>query len=170
MKSMTKIINEASNVKIVEALKNALKEEFNAWYGYIVVKEWLVGPSRSDIAEFYEETAKDEFEDHACWLMKRISQLNGDIEDIALTPESLSTAKHKYIMSSWKNGKVDVEESLKINIQNELGAIDTYKELVDMTEGVDPASNSKLKEILADEEEHLQELKDFLDDIESQKS
>ena len=51
------------------------------------------------------------------------------------------------------------------NIINEEGAIETYRELVQLTDGVDPASNSKLKQILADEEEHLQELKDFLGDI-----
>ena len=51
------------------------------------------------------------------------------------------------------------------NVINEEGAIETYEELVKMTEEVDPASNSKLKEILADEQEHLQELKDFLQDI-----
>jgi len=166
MKSVYNIINEASNENsIIEALKNALKEEINAWYGYIIVKEWLAGPERNNIVEFYEKTAKDELEDHAYWLMKRISQLGGSIKDISLTPNSLDSANHKYLAPIWNKDKINVKESLELNIQNEEGAIETYKELVQMTEGVDPTSNSKLKEILADEEEHLQELKDYLDDI-----
>ena len=60
---------------------------------------------------------------------------------------------------------IDIKKSLEDNIKNEEGAIETYEELVKMTEDVDPTSNSKLKEILADEQEHLQELKDFLNDL-----
>ena len=55
--------------------------------------------------------------------------------------------------------------SIKEYSKYQEGAIETYEDLVEMTEGVDPASNSKLKEILADEQEHLQELKDFLNDM-----
>ena len=69
------------------------------------------------------------------------------------------------LLSTWKNGNIDIKKSLEDNIINEEGAIETYRELVKLTDEVDPSSNSKLKKILADEEEHLQELKDFLEDI-----
>ena len=89
MKKLTSFgINEASS-EIIDKMKNALKEEFNAWYGYIIVKEWLEGTDRKDIEKFYEDTAKDELEDHAYWLMKRINQLGGTIEDITISPNSL---------------------------------------------------------------------------------
>ena len=146
-------------------MKNALKEELNAWYGYIIVKEWLEGTDRKDIEKFYEDTAKDELEDHGYWLMKRINQLGGTIEDITISPNSWKDANHKYISPTWKNGNIDIKKSLEDNIINEEGAIETYRELVKLTDEVDPSSNSKLKKILADEEEHLQELKDFLGDI-----
>ena len=164
MKTFNQKINEASN-DIIDLMKNALKEELNAWYGYIIVKEWLTGINRKDIEEFYENTAKDELEDHGYWLMKRINQLGGTIEDISVSPDSWNTANHKYIAPSWSKGNIDIKKSLEDNIQNEMGAIETYEELVKLTEGVDPTSNSKLKEILADEQEHLQELKDFLNDL-----
>jgi len=165
MKRISKIINEASNDKIINAMKNALIEEFNAWYGYLIVKEWLSGQDRTNICKFYEDTAKDELEDHAYWLMKRINQLGGTIEDISISPNSWESAIHKYISPNWENDYIPIKESLIINIENEEGAIETYEELVKMTEEIDPASNSKLKEILADEQEHLQELKDFLNDL-----
>jgi len=164
MKQLLNFINEAES-SIVNAMKNALKEELNAWYGYVIVKEWLTGTDRKDIEKFYEDTAKDELEDHAYWLMKRINQLGGTIEDISMSPNSWETANHKYIAPSWSKNNIDIKKSLEDNIKNEEGAIETYEELVKMTEDVDPVSNSKLKEILADEQEHLQELKDFLQDI-----
>ena len=34
---------------IIDKLKNALKEELNAWYGYIIIKDSLVGRYRSEI-------------------------------------------------------------------------------------------------------------------------
>ena len=151
--------------QIIDLLKNALKEEFNAWYGYLVVKEFLSGTDRSDIVKMYEDTAKDELEDHGYWLMKRINQLGGTVEDIAMSPNSWDTATHKYIAPTWSKGNIDIKKSLEDNIKNEEGAIETYEELVKLTEDVDPTSNSKLKEILADEQEHLQELKDFLNDL-----
>ena len=161
-------INEAeagdSNPIVIE-LKNALMEELNAWYGYIMVREFLVGQQRHEIAEFYEETAKDELEDHGYWLMKRIAQMGGTIEDITLSPSTWENAKHKYIEPIWKSGGIPVEDSLQTNIENEEGAIQTYMKIIEMTETIDPTTNAKAKEILADEEEHLQELKDFLNDI-----
>lgn len=166
MKNLTTFVNEASSSpQIIDAMKNALKEELNAWYGYVIVKEWLTGTDRKDIEKFYDDTAKDELEDHGYWLMKRINQLGGTIEDITMSPDSWNSAKHKYIAPSWKNGNIDIKKSLEDNIKNEEGAIETYEELVKMTEDIDPTSNSKLKDILADEQEHLQELKDFLQDI-----
>ena len=165
MKELLTFINEEEGSKIIDAMKNALKEELNAWYSYIIVKEWLTGTERKDIEKFYEDTAKDELEDHGYWLMKRINQLGGTIEDITKSPNSWKDANHKYISPTWKNGNIDIKKSLEDNIINEEGAIETYRELVKLTDGVDPSSNSKLKKILADEEEHLQELKDFLQDI-----
>ena len=165
MKQLLTYINEAEGSKIIDAMKNALKEELNAWYGYVIVKEWLKGTDRKDIEKFYEDTAKDELEDHAYWLMKRINQLGGTIEDISMSPNSWENANHKYIAPIWSKDNIDIKKSLEDNITNEEGAIETYEELIKMTERIDPASNSKLKEILIDEQEHLQELKDFLNDI-----
>ena len=50
MKTINQIIKEtqgANSNPIVIELKNALIEELNAWYGYIIVKEFLAGPERT---------------------------------------------------------------------------------------------------------------------------
>ena len=169
MKNLNDIIKEANQDQpIIDAMKNALKEEFNAWYGYIIVKEWLAGYSRPDIVNMYEETAKDELEDHGYWLMKRIKELGGSIEDISNSPATWLTAVHTYISPVWKDNNIATLESIQTNINNEKGAIETYKELVNITEKVDPTTNSKCKEILADEEEHLQLLENFLNDYKAE--
>ena len=178
MKSLKNMINEAYAEKyiapeilqqIIDLLKNALKEEFNAWYGYLVVKEFLSGTDRSDIVKMYEDTAKDELEDHGYWLMKRINELGGTLEDLSVSPASWVAAKHPYVAPIWKGNKkslyVPIEESLKTNIENELGAIESYKEIIALTKDIDYTTHSKCKQILADEEEHLQKLQEFLDDI-----
>lgn len=164
--SNTTITEEARTI-IVDKLKNALKEELNAWYGYIIVSEFLAGPERKCIVDFYKDTAKDELEDHAYWIMQRINELDGTIEDITVSPAACLSAEHPYIMPLWnENGVVDIERSLQTNIENEKGAIETYKELVEITNQYgDWTTNRKCKEILADEEEHLGELEDFVADI-----
>lgn len=172
---------------IIEKLKNALKEELNAWYGYIIVKDFLVGSFRPEVVKLYEDTAKDELEDHAYWLMNRINELGGTIQDITASPASWLTATHTYISPKWsthyenqKGGQSDEEggmvvsifDSLMTNVKNEIGAIETYREIVELAQmSKDWTTESKCKEILADEEEHLQLLQDFLDDmIEQRKS
>lgn len=160
---------------IVDALKNALKEEFNAWYGYIIVRDWLVGSCRPEVVKMYDEIAEDELKDHGYWLMKRINELGGTIEDISNSPASWLQAVHGYIAPKWSNKTpedsmndekvLSIQDSLMTNINNEIGAIETYQHLVELSEECkDWTTNSKCKEILADEEEHLQMLQDFLDD------
>lgn len=172
-------LSEESKQLIISKLKNALKEEFNSWYGYIIVKEFLVGNCRPEIVKLYEETAKDELEDHAYWLMKRIAELDGTIEDITSSPASWLTAEHTYISPKW-SGKydkqniisddgeivIDIYDSLIQNIENEKGAIESYRELIEIaTLSKDYTTERKCKEILADEEEHLQLLQDMVNDI-----
>lgn len=178
MKKLSKITEEYSDLcltsdtksLIITKLKNALKEEFNAWYGYIVIKDFLSGMCRPEIEKLYEETAKDELEDHGYWLMKRINELGGTIDDISTSPASWLSAEHGYISPIWvSNGEstyVDIPNSLIVNIENEKGAIETYRDIIALAkEAKDYTTEKKCKEILADEEEHLQLLIDFLDDI-----
>lgn len=171
MKTFTQKINESvgyiePTIKdlIISKLCNAYKEEISAWYYYSTVAEFLCGPSRKDIEEFYEDAAKDEFEDHAKWILKRIAQLGGCPS--CVTPiAGLTSAAHPYVNPVVVDGNIMVQSSLENSKQMELDAIETYKELEEITRNVDPVTNRKVKSILADEEEHLQEIEDFLCDV-----
>ena len=111
--------------------------------------------------------------------MKRIAELDGTIEDITSSPASWLTAEHTYISPKW-SGKydkqdiisddgeivIDIYDSLIQNIENEKGAIESYRELIEIaTLSKDYTTERKCKEILADEEEHLQLLQDMANDI-----
>ena len=152
---------------LIDKLKVAFCEEMNAWYSYIITEKFLVGGERKEIADTYEDNAKDEYEDHAEWLLERINQLNGDISDIC-SPEDWKskTTKHPYVKPKISSdGLITSEDNLQLQIKNELGAIETYNDLVKFTCEKDPVTYTKAKEILADEQEHYQELVEHLADM-----
>jgi len=143
-------------------LRDALSEELLAWYHYTIVWPFLQGKMRPDIVKFFQETAKDELEDHAYWLMERLNQFGVTPEDVADPVNLNNIATHKYIYPQYTS-----VEALLNNIEAEKGAIETYDKLEKFTRDKDQVSNSKIKEILADEQEHLAELQDLLTDIET---
>ncbi len=152
---------------LIEKLKVAFCEEMNAWYSYIITEKFLVGGERKEIADTYEDNAKDEYEDHAEWLLERINQLNGSISDIC-SPEDwkAKTTRHPYVKPTFSNGNlISSVDNLQLQIKNELGAIETYNDLVNFTCEKDPVTYTKVKEILGDEQGHYQELVEHLADI-----
>lgn len=143
-------------------LKSLYAEEINAFYQYWVVSEFLVGKERPSIQKKYQEYAMDELTDHAAKLLKRMNELKifpGELLDLYLTN---NIARAKYI---FPDASFSTKKSLLQNIQAEESAIEHYREVIRMTEDIDPVTNQLLKDILKDEEEHKTELEDFFNDI-----
>lgn len=172
MKSLSQTVSEASysdlmiknleNKDLVTLLQSALAEEYLQWYQYTVVIPFAVGQDRVNIVEAFKEHAKDELEDHAAWLIERINQLDG-VPTLVDEPSKWNLcAVHKYIKPT---PPYDVCTLLEQNIQSEKGAIETYTTLEAVTRHNDIVTNRKVKEILADEQEHLQNLIDLYKDI-----
>ena len=163
--SASDYLDDAFKQELIQKLTNAYMEEICAFYAYFTVIPYLAGKERPSIQKFYEEAAKDELYDHAAWILKRISELNGVPEE-ALDITALENANHKYIVPALieDSTQIDVYQSLLDNIEAEKGAIETYRELEEMTRNIDVVSNDKIKQILADEIGHLQELEDFIAD------
>ena len=153
---------EKFNKELVHKLQVAFAEEINAWYQYFVVIPFLHGKERKNIEDFYKTAAEDEYEDHAMWLLNRINELGHTPDEILDMYNLNKLAAHKFIKP---NKEFDVKESLQQNIEAEKGAIETYIDLVNFTKGIDPVTHRKMKQILADEQEHLTELNDFFADI-----
>lgn len=172
MKTLDQVVQEATTQELqingidkktlVDLLQDALAEEFNQWYMYTIVAPYLVGPKRINTVKIYEEQAEDELKDHAYWLMERINQLGATPNKIWSPDDWDKVATHKYIVP---NDSCDVVENIKQNIESEKGAIETYAKLEKLTRDKDVVTNNKMKEILADEQEHLQNLEDILADI-----
>jgi bacterioferritin (cytochrome b1) len=88
--------------------------------------------------------------------------LGGCIDNIQSPDQWNKVATHKYIVP---DEALTVESALIQNIEAERGAIETYLALEKFTRDIDPVSNQEIKKILADEEEHLQVLLEYLEDI-----
>jgi bacterioferritin (cytochrome b1) len=69
-------------------------------------------------------------------------------------------AAHKYVAPEYGD-VMNTSQALTIAIQMEKDAIETYKAFELATRDSDPVSNQKIREILADEEEHLEALNSF---------
>jgi bacterioferritin len=105
-------------------------------------------------AEFLEH-AQDE-QQHADEIAQRIVQL-GAIPD--LNPSTLASRSHAEYDES-----MDLAGMLRANLIAERVAIESYKEMIAYVGERDPTTDRMLKEILAKEEEHAEDIADLLDE------
>lgn len=151
-----------SNDDLIYELNSLLAEEFQAWYQYYITYQFLVGNERTSVAEFFEETADDELNDHANSLIKRINELGS--ECLLLTPDTWK----EYSEAKFLTSDLSVGSQLEINKTAEESAIEHYQRVIELAESLkDYTTRDILKKILADEEEHLSEINDFINDIQS---
>ena len=93
---------------------------------------------------------------HADRLARRIVQLQGEPD---FSPDSLSKRSHAaYDDSS------DLKSMIRANLVAERVAIEAYSQIIALVGEKDPTTRRLLEDILADEQEHADELKDWLVD------
>lgn len=96
----------------------------------------------------------DEESTHANRIAERIVQLGGSPD---FNPATLLERSHaEYDDSS------DLREMIKANLVAERVAVEAYRQMISLIGDKDPTTRRILEEILADEEEHADELKDLL--------
>ena len=105
-------------------------------------------------AEFLEH-AQDE-QRHADQIAQRIVQLGADPD---LNPSTLAARSHAEYDES-----TDLAGMLKANLIAERVAIESYREMIAYVGERDPTTHRMLKEILAKEEEHAEDINDLLDE------
>lgn len=103
-------------------------------------------------AEFAEHATQEQ--DHADKLAERIVQLGGAPD---LSPKGLLERSH----SEYVEGNT-LEEMIKENLIAERIAIDSYRQMIDYIGEQDSTTRRLLEEILAVEEEHADDMSDFL--------
>lgn len=111
--------------------------------------------SESVKAEFLQH-ANEEMA-HADRIAKRITELGGEPD---FSPDGLSTRSHaEYVAGD------TIDTMIKEDLIAERIAIESYREMIAYLAGADPTTQLMLKEILAMEEEHAEDLASLIDNI-----
>ncbi len=139
---------------VVKLLNDALATELVCVLRYKRHYFTAAGMASPRIAEEFLEHAMEEAA-HGDRLAERIVQLGGEPD---FSPDSISTRSHAdYDDSS------DLKAMVRANLVAERVAVETYRQMIQLIGDKDPSTRRLLEEILRDEEEHADELKDLLE-------
>ena len=139
---------------IIAMLNEALATELVCVLRYKRHYYTATGLENTPIKAEFLEHAKEE-EAHADLIAERIVQLNGDPD---FNPRSLSERSHaEYDDSS------DIREMIKANLIEERVAIEAYRQMIERIGDTDPTTKHMLVQIMAQEEEHADDMKDLLE-------
>lgn len=139
---------------IVKLLNDALATELVCVLRYKRHHFTASGISSAKIAEEFLVHANEESA-HADRIARRIVQLGGEPD---FSPGTLLQRSHAdYDASS------DLQTMVRVNLVAERIAVETYRQMIVLIGDKDPTTRRLLEDILADEEEHADELKDWLE-------
>ncbi len=143
----------ADRESVVELLNHALATEIVCVLRYRHDSHMAVGIHGEPVAREFREHAAEE-QVHADRIAARIAQLGGDPN---FDPEGLKTRSHsEYVVSP------SLLDMIKENLVAERVAIDSYMGMIRYVGESDPTTRRMLEDILANEEEHAQDLSDLL--------
>jgi bacterioferritin len=139
---------------IIAMLNEALATELVCIMRYKRHYYTATGLENTSIKHEFLEHAKEE-EAHADMIAERIVQLNGDPD---FNPRTLSERSHaEYDDSS------DIRAMIKANLIEERVAIEAYRQMIERIGETDPTTKHMLVQIMAQEEEHADDMKDLLE-------
>ena len=138
---------------VVKLLNDALATELVCVLRYRRHHYTADGLASPKIVEEFMVHAVEE-QAHADLLAQRIVQLGGEPD---FSPDSLSQRSHAdYDQSS------ELMAMLKANLVAERVAIESYRQMIVLIGDKDPTTRRMLEHILSEEEEHADELKDWM--------
>lgn len=144
----------------IQMLNKALADEYLAWYQYLAPIGSCAGKERVNIEAEFQKHAEEELK-HAEMLKERIIQLGGI--PLQSPEEWYAHTNCGYIKPTDYNTKVLVTQ----NLESERKAEDVYGAIMKACkEAGDMVTYKIARNILIDEEEHEQDLEDFLNDME----
>ena len=144
---------QADREAVVAMLNDALATELLCVLRYKRHYYTVSGPNTAAIkAEFLEHAGQEQ--DHADRIAERIVQLNGSPN---FNPSTLTARSHaEYDESN------DVQAMIRADLIAERVAIESYRQMIQTIGDKDPTTRNMLIEIMAMEEEHADDLRDFL--------
>ncbi|RZT97755.1 ferritin-like domain-containing protein [Rivibacter subsaxonicus] len=141
--------------RIVKLLNDSLATELICVLRYKRHHFTAHGLASPKIAEEFMVHALEEAA-HADDLARRIVQLGGEPD---FSPDSLSKRSHAdYDESS------DLKAMVRANLKAERVAVETYRQMIALIGDKDPTTRNLLEHILREEEEHADELADWLEE------
>lgn len=139
---------------VVKLLNDALATELVCVLRYKRHHFMASGLSSPRIADEFMVHANEESA-HADRIAQRIVQLGGEPD---FSPATLLQRSHAdYDESN------DLKSMVRVNLIAERIAVEAYRQMIALLADKDPTTRRMLEDILADEEEHADELKDWLD-------
>jgi bacterioferritin len=144
----------ADRTQVVKMLNEALASEIVCVLRYKRHYFMAAGIHAAPVAAEFLEHANEEMS-HADLIAKRIVELRGEPN---FSPDGLSDRSHaEYVESDSLKGMI------KENLVAERIAIESYREMIAYLGDQDPTTQRMLKEILASEEEHADDLSTLLE-------
>ncbi len=139
---------------IVKLLNDSLATELVCVLRYKRHHFMATGLSSPAIADEFLVHANEESA-HADRIAKRIVQLGGEPD---FSPATLLSRSHADYDDS-----NDLRTMIRVNLVSERIAVETYRQMITLVADKDPTTRRLLEDILADEEEHADELSDWLE-------
>lgn len=144
--------------EIKSKLLSAYADEWIAGYYYMLTAELVQGHMSGVIAEEFRKEATEEITKHARMIAERLNELGVDPPKDFTKLWEISGCKYPELPED----NHDIDGFLIAAIKAEICAIKAYKELFDLTHGVDPATEELAEDLLRDEVRHRTEMVNLL--------
>lgn len=148
--------NKGSSEAIVKLLNDSLATELVCVMRYKRHHFTAKGLESPAIAEEFMVHAQSESA-HADRIAERIVQLQGEPD---FNPDTLTARSHADY-----NDDTDLKSMIRSNLIAERIAVETYRQMIQLIGDQDPTTRRLLESILEDEEEHADELSDWLERV-----
>lgn len=141
--------------EVIGVLNEVLATEIVCWMRYSRHAISAAGINRAQVSDEFTEHAENERE-HAMRVAERISQLGGDPD---FDPATIAARAHTTYETFADD---DLTGMLKENLAAERIVIITYQEITRWLGADDPTTRRLIEDILAEEEEHADDIIDLL--------
>ena len=141
--------------EVIAVLNEVLATEIVCWMRYTRHAISATGINRAQVSGEFTEHAEEE-RGHAMRVAERISQLGGDPD---FDPATVAARSHTTYETFSDD---DLEGMLRENLAAERIVIATYQEIIRWLGDTDVTTRRLLEDILAEEEEHADDILDLL--------
>lgn len=146
---------QADREKLISVLNDVVATEIVCFLRYYQHAIAATGIDRAQVAAEFREHATEEMQ-HGLRAAERVSQLGGKPD---FDPATLVARAHtEYVTTD----EADLDRMLRENLVAERIVITTYQEIIRWIGNSDPTTRRLMESILAEEEEHADDLKDLL--------